>query len=87
MPAVSRMSQVPAAAPPERDPTLGGERFVAIVAAREHHVDDRLELGPEQHLERGIDRGPVRGGNLMARPIRRRVRGRRGGDGLSSHGP
>ena len=29
----------------------GGERLVAVVAAGEHHVDDRLERGVEQDLE------------------------------------
>ena len=77
----------PRVAPPERDPTLGGERLVAVVAAREHHVDDGLERRLEQHLERGIDLGPVLVGDLVAMPIRRQVRGRRVGDGLSSHGP
>ena len=74
----------PASAPPERDPPSARQRLVAVVAAGEHHVDDGLELRPEQHLERGVDRGPVAVGDLVAAIVGSRGRGV--GDGLSSHG-
>ena len=52
----------------EGDHPVGGESLVAAVAAGEHHVDDGLEGGVEQHLEGGVDVGPVLGSDLVARP-------------------
>ena len=45
---------------------VGRERLVAIVAAGEHHVDDRLERRVEQDLEGAIGLGAVLVGDLMA---------------------
>ena len=48
---------------------VGRERLVAIVAAGEHHVDDRLERRVEQDLERPIGLGAVLVGDLVARGL------------------
>ena len=45
-----------------------------------------LERGVEQDLERGIGRGPVLVGDLVAGTVGTRARPT-GGDWLSSHGP
>ena len=51
----------------EGDLPAGREGLVAVVAAGEDHVDDRLERRVEQDLERPLSRLPVLVGDLVAR--------------------
>ena len=53
------------------DAPVGGECFVRAVTVREDHVDDRLEARVEQHVERGVDVGAVRVGDLVRNRARR----------------
>ena len=70
-------------APPERDPPLRAQGLVAVVAAGEDHVDDGFQFLAEEHLERGVDRGPIGLGDLVAATV---GSGTGSGNRVSSHG-
>ena len=50
----------------EADRAVVGPRLVGTVAMEEHHVDDRLQRGVEQHVECRLRRRLVLGGQFMA---------------------